>query len=478
MPITDRKSQSVEDRGGSGAASGLGLLTNALQQWASTETSFPVNGRTYSAAEQSAHERRMDVCLETVEGLLKGLRTKWGRENVRERITIAFVEFAKPALGLDDCHIALLLDKGFAQMGGDLGRYARRFDASVRSEDLFQACRNAWVACGLQSLFGQAMIVTPSIFAYSMLYPYSDNYLDDAGVDSTAKRSFSGRFRDRLTGRDLPPANVREEAIWELVGLIESEYERAAYPSVYASLLAIHRSQEESIRLMDGDGFAGHRDSHPLEPALDVTRLVFAKGGDSVLADAYLAAGRLTMTEARFAFEWGVLLQLGDDLQDVREDSAGGIRTLFSQALGCEPLDELTNRTFHFTQSVMAQLEALETAPAALKELIKQSSYSLLIRAAGAARESYSRPYIAKLETYSPFRFSFVDSRRDLLAKRQDLIERLGQVFLAAEDEESLFSMAPLGCAPRAVIGGGPAAAPDRKNSAPPRSPLRLHPLA
>ncbi len=438
MPMSDRKSLSVEEGDDSGAASGLGLLTNALQQWANTETSFPFNGRTYSADEQSANERRMDVCLQTVEGLLKGLRTKSGRATVRERIAAAFVEFAKPALGLDDCHIALLLDNGFAQMGGQLGRYARRFDASVRSEDLFQACRNAWVACGLQSLFGQAMAVTPSIFAYSMLYPYSDNYLDDADVDSGAKRSFSRRFRSRLAGLEVAPANVREEAIWELVGLIECEYERADYPSVYRSLLAIHRSQEESIRLMDRNGFAGERS----EQTLDVTRLLFAKGGDSVLADAHLAAGRLTAVEARFAFEWGVLLQLGDDLQDVREDAAGGIRTLFSEAMGCEPLDELTNRTFHFTQRVMTELDELETAPTALKDLIRQSSCSLLIRAAGAAREYYSQPYIARLEMYSPFRFTFVDSRRELLARRQDLIEKLGEVFLAAEDDEPVFGSA------------------------------------
>ena len=441
MPMTDRKALSVEEGDDSGAASGLGLLTNALQQWANTETSFAFDGRTYSGAEQSANEKRMDVCLETVEDLLKGLRTRSGRATVRERIAAAFVEFAKPTLGLDDCHIALLLDNGFATMGGHLGRYARRFDASISSEDLFQACRNAWVACGLQSLFGHSMTVTPSIFAYSMLYPYSDNYLDDAEVDSAAKRSFSERFRNRLAGRDVPPANVREEAIWELVGLIESEYERADYPSVYRSLLAIHRSQEESIQLMDGNGFGRHRDERRPEQSLDVTRLVFAKGGDSVLADAYLAAGRLTAAEARFAFDWGVLLQLGDDLQDVREDAAGGIRTLFSEAMGCEPLDELTSRTFHFTQRVMAQLEELETAPAALKELIGQSSYSLLIRAAGAAREFYSRPYITRLETYSPFRFAFVDRRRELLARRQDLLEKLGEVFLATEDDESLWSV-------------------------------------
>ena len=146
MPMTDRKALSVEEGDGSGAASSLGLLTNALQQWASTEASFAFDGRTYSAAEQSANERRMDMCLQTVEGLLKGLRTKWGRATVRERVTAAFVEFAKPALGLEDCHIALLLDNGFATMGAHLGRYARRFDASI---SLMLSSCDRWIASRL-----------------------------------------------------------------------------------------------------------------------------------------------------------------------------------------------------------------------------------------------------------------------------------------------------------------------------------------
>jgi hypothetical protein len=433
MPVTDRQAVQVEEGDESDAAGNSGLVEESIRVWENTRTCFPLGERTYSPAEQSANERLLDGCLGTVEKQLRrAWRTTSARANVRGRITTAFVEFAKPALGLDNSHIALLLEGGFATAGAHLGRYARRFDAAISSEDLFQACRNAWVACGLQSLFGRAMVVTPSIFAYSMLYPYSDNYLDDPTVGSEAKRTFSDRFRKRLEGRAVPTTNVREEVIWELIGLIEAEYDRVDYLSVYESLLAIHRSQEESIRLADAAEFKSNR-----EKPLDVTRLVFAKGGDSVLADGYLAAGRLTDAEARFTYEWGVLLQLGDDLQDIREDAAAGIHTLFSRALGREPLDELTNRTFHFAREVLARMAELEKAPPALKELIGHSTFSLLIRAAGAAREFYSERYIAKLEACSPFRFAFLDSRRGQLARRQDMLERLGEVFLTGEDVES-----------------------------------------
>ena len=50
------------------------------------------------------------------------------------------------------------------------------------------------------------------------------------------------------------------------------------------------------------------------------------------MADACLVRGRMTAEESEVAFEWGALLQLGDDLQDVREDLRRGSQTLFTRA--------------------------------------------------------------------------------------------------------------------------------------------------
>jgi hypothetical protein len=56
------------------------------------------------------------------------------------------------------------------------------------------------------------------------------------------------------------------------------------------------------------------------------------KAYDEGLADACLARGWLDAEESHFSFEWGMLLQLGDGLQDVREDKERGSTTLFSRA--------------------------------------------------------------------------------------------------------------------------------------------------
>jgi hypothetical protein len=75
----------------------------------------------------------------------------------------------------------------FLPAGTRLARWARRFDARLSMDDIFQACRNAWTACGLQPLLGERVGITSSILGYSLLYPYSDNYLDRA--DNQPRRS-------------------------------------------------------------------------------------------------------------------------------------------------------------------------------------------------------------------------------------------------------------------------------------------------
>jgi hypothetical protein len=144
----------------------------------------------------------------------------------------------------------------------------------------------------------------------------------------------------------LAPAGRFEEQTWALVSLIESQYRRAEHPEVFASLCGIHRAQAKSVELQRAAGAS----------ACDVLEIVFEKGGTSVLADAWLAAGTLTPIAVEFAFAWGVALQLGDDLQDVAADARDGIRTAFSEAAGREPLDAATNRAFHFGARVLSDL--------------------------------------------------------------------------------------------------------------------------
>jgi hypothetical protein len=268
------------------------------------------------------------------------------------------------------------------------------------------------------------MRLTPAILGYSLLYPYSDNYLDRTGVSKAEKLEFSARFRERLQGWRLAVRNPREAAIWAAVRLIEGEFPRPRFPHVYECLLAIHRAQELSIAQLKGSGDCD---------VLELLRISCAKGGTSVLADACLVRGCLSEEESRLAFEWGALLQLGDDLQDVREDLERGSASLFSRAAAMgKPLDELVMQLLSFSDRVTARMERLPNGSAELKDLLRMSWRNLILMAVAGTQEFFSRTLLAELEGSSPFRFDFLRARSRKLMGRQGLYAVLFDAFLEA----------------------------------------------
>jgi hypothetical protein len=351
---------------------------------------------------------------------------------MRHRVMAAFTKFSATALGLED-EATELLTNDFLPVGVQLIRWARRFDVNLSMPDIIQGCRNAWTACGLQPLLGVPVVLTPSILGYSMIYPYSDNYLDLRDISAETKIRFSRRFRGRLSGEKLPPCDPRESALWTLIELIEDQYPRARFPQVFDCLLAIHRAQEESISQLNHLGME------------EVMRISCAKGGSSVLADACLAQCRLSQEENRFAFEWGVLLQLGDDLQDVQEDLRRGSVTLFTRAAAQgKPLDGLAVQLLNFGDSVGTRMDRLPHGSKPLKELLKMSWRSLIVRAVADSHEFFSPAFLQQAEAWSPFRFEFLRARQRRLTSKQGLYAMLFDAFLESQDNDPCPLDAPL----------------------------------
>ncbi len=253
-------------------------------------------------------------------------------------------------------------------------------------------------------MLGRPVESTPAVFGYSMLYPYTDNYLDNPDVPVEAKASFNERLEKRLAGEPVVPANAHERITFRLVDMIESQYERASYPNVFDGLLAIHHAQRKSLCLLDPQ--------IRLSEA-DVLEISFEKGGASVLADGYLVSGSLTESQGESLFGYGVYLQLVDDLQDVQDDSHAGLLTVFSQVSGRVPLDRLTSRTCHFGTTVMDRLHSFGGYDlSSFVDLMNRTIVMQLIEAAGLADELHSESYVRKLEAYSPFHFSCVKKHR------------------------------------------------------------------
>jgi hypothetical protein len=329
----------------------------AMEEWSRAAGRWSGHSPLYPVGAQKLREEAYDRALDEVR------RTCRKRsQDAEARLTNCFAHFAAQALDLGPDAIDLL-NNAFLPVGMQLARWAHRFDPSLSQAGITQAARNAWTACGMQPLFGVPLRLTPAILAYSLLYPYSDNYLDQLGVSHEDKMRFSERFRCRLSGARNGAEPVGRE-IGTMVRMIEWEFPREQHPEVFDALLAIHAAQEESLKQLER-----------LEmDKLELLRISCAKGGTSVLADACLVRGGLTAAESEFAFLWGVMLQLGDDLQDVREDLERGSDTLFTRDLRKgQPLDALVEQLLNFAAMAGRRMDALPGGSETHKALLRMS---------------------------------------------------------------------------------------------------------
>ena len=262
------------------------LNQHFIDLWWESDTDLPDLGPRYTSQAQTQNEKHLLHFLDQVDRTLSNPpRGRSDAQAEQARLGAAFRVLAEAALGFTAGQLDLLPSQAFSDVSEEFVRMARAFDPKLSGEDIYQAGRNAWTANGLQWLLGLPVQNTSSIFAYSLLYPYTDNYLDDPAITVATKLTFNERFRRRLAGELLAAANPHEQVIFDLVAMIEGQYSRSDHPAVFESLLDIHHAQGRSLKLL-------RRAAAPGE--VDVLGLSFAKGGTSVLADGYLVSNSLT----------------------------------------------------------------------------------------------------------------------------------------------------------------------------------------
>lgn len=319
-------------------------------------------------------------------------------------------QFGAERLGWPGGYQNLLFAEEFYETTLDFIRQARAFDETVRIDDLTQALRNVWIANSLQMLLDRPVRLSPCVFGYSMLYPWTDNYLDDPRLPRAEKVAFNARFARRLEGRRPEPGSERERQVFDLVARIEADHDRSECPEVYGSLLAIHRAQVGSLT---------QQGSAACPYEVDLLGISVEKGGTSVLADGYLVAGRLSPEEADFAFGYGVFLQLLDDLQDARTDRAARQMTVFSQSAGVSPLDRLAGRLHRLVSRVIGDSPRF-SAPAFEErtDLIRRNCTFLLVGAVAENEDLFTRRFARELEERWPFDFASVRRLRRRATRR------------------------------------------------------------
>jgi hypothetical protein len=399
------------------------LLEELMALWWKSPGVIPSFTMAYSIDEQRHNERYLDNQIGALIFEIKHIPTVASERVLwQKQCQPRLVEFASRIFRLEDRQIEFLERSGLIEASVKFARMARSFDPKISAEDIYQAGRNVMTANFVQVLMGMQVDVTPSIFAYSMLYPYTDNYLDDASVSTENKKDFNQRFRRWLEGELIEPSNHREETIFALVKMIEGEWPRGRYPQVYQSLLEIYAAQARSLELVKPG-------ASPYD--LNVLGISFEKGGTSVLADGYLVAGDLNDQQARILYSYGAFTQLMDDLEDLEPDREDGRMTIFSQTMQRWPLDTLTSRLFHFGRAIFRDMQSFDQqAAASLGELITHCLDPILLDIVGKAGRYYSKNYLRELEGHSAFRFAAIERQRRKFARQRIDVDQLVGLFI------------------------------------------------
>ncbi len=382
--------------------------------WQKCPSDFPRFDRLYSDESKSSKENEISHFLNKFKGgRVTRLRKLWASNQVDSPLICEARRVLSQSLGFTDAQLDLLFSDDLFNFTKSFVLKARLFDTELSVHDIFQACRNAWIMAGLQLIMGFPVLVTSSVFAYSMLYPYSDNLIDNPWVSTSEKAMFSNRFKLRLEGVPVLPASSIESKFHQLIGLIEEEYDRSAFPEVYESLLDIHDAQTKSISLVHAEGLLSED---------EILNICIGKGGTSVLADGYLIAGKLTSQQRYFLFGFGAYLQLLDDLQDLSEDTENQLKTAFSSKTGLTN-DMKFNKTYWFGEEVMKGLAYFDGKQIdVFRSLMKRSLDLFMAESLAFNEDHFPRQFVAELERHAPVHFTYLRSLNEQLTLNKSLI--------------------------------------------------------
>lgn len=284
---------------------------------------------------------------------------------------------------------------------------ARSFDKELKIEDIGQAMRNVWIINILQVIKGEEVKLTRAVYGYSMLYPYTDNYLDDISININDKKEFNNRFSRRLKGEKINYANEYENKIYKLLENIEKTFSREEYPYVYESLLKIQEGQILSLNQQD-------KITIPYER--DILGVSIEKGGASVLVDGYLINGELNDEEINFCIGYGALLQLADDLQDVEEDLKNKHMTIISQLAGKYNLDPIADKLINFTINIVDEFKFEKCEDdIELKNLIKDNCVMLILFSMVLSKRFFSKENIKEKSKSLPFTIKYIENLKSNL---------------------------------------------------------------
>ncbi len=279
-------------------------------------------------------------------------------------------------------------------------KQVRAFAPELELEGIGQALRNYIVYVMFKYIHRIQSGFSMAGFGYSMLYPFTDNYIDSRSYTAGEKVEYNRLIRDKIEGRPVHPGTAHQRKTCDLLDAIFLNFDH----SVSRLLLMMLEAQEESLRQQD-NGVALTD-----EECLDIS---LYKGGISVLVDRYLIGKELNEEEIIFYLGLGFFLQLADDLQDIKSDSEQGWQTLLTLNISHEYEERYINKLLHFIHTVMSSYQAENNG---FKDFILANCYQLVLTSVIGSKEYFSQDYIDAIGRYLPVTVAFYEEmQRDMI---------------------------------------------------------------
>lgn len=266
----------------------------------------------------------------------------------------------------------------------------RFFAPKLKLPGIGQAIRNYLVYVMFKELHLVKSDFSMPAFGYSMLYPFTDNYIDSDRISDSEKRSYNQTIRDKIEGKPVHTRVMHHIKTCDLLQTIEVGYPRESHSVIYELLLMMLEAQENSIRQQ-------HQTLLSWEERLDIS---LYKGGVSVLIDRFFVNKEISREDLIFYLAFGFFLQLADDLQDIREDSQNGNQTLFTLDLKAELEEKVLSKMFHFLYRIITDYKAENTD---FKSFVLNSSYLLMFISIADSKDFFSEYYLNQLDKHLPF---------------------------------------------------------------------------
>ena len=275
--------------------------------------------------------------------------------------------------------------------------HARKFAPELSIEEIGQAIRNYVV----YAMFNEMNQIRPGFnmagFGYSMLYPFTDNYIDNPQCSDMDKIQYNQIIRDKIAGKEVHPESMHQQKTCELLSAIESEYPRDSDSTIFTLLSLMLEAQEDSLRQQTKGA------SLSLSERLDIS---LYKGGISVLIDRFFVKKEITEDDLDFYLGFGFFLQLADDLQDIREDSRAGHQTVLTVDESYGYKEKTVNKMLYYVYQILFDYHAENDV---FKNFVLNNCYQLIYSSAVGSREFFSQEYLEKLEKYLPVTYPFLE---------------------------------------------------------------------